>query len=744
MVETGRGSGTQILVPKGHRRNVPVTIDRPTMESSFGFGFGTDKLGNKVVAVVEAGGVAEDRLEVGDLIRTVNSASLEGVSHAKALQLVCGGLSVSLLVERRFDSKGLKRRGSISKVEPNHTMMMRNDGVGESRASSTIPVAPAPPSPLDSDSLALSILAAAESEAQEEMERTQTALTKLLGTVKEVEECTGSSSDKDDDSCGKPVHDAVVDVDSGALSDSSDSNDGLSAVKRRLSLRHGQPTAAATPSGVKQKLSIKRREQPICDDSDYPDYPDYPDYLDYSGKQSDGSSPPPGVRSAGEIKVSPPSRLASLRIPPPPPVGPSGETGEATTPFRVGIPWGSTSTPHPPVEAKAGGSPETGGMASGAPTTLVYVVIEKTAADRSFGFKFGSSAVGQIVETVNPSGLASGRLEADDVITSINGTPTAGLTHSEAVQMIVAKEALQLVVQRVVGDDGQTAVRRRSNTNLESSGGSSKNDRPKTVWGRQRPATIFVQHVPEPGGPATAKTVALERESPEHSYGIGVAYREKDGTKLISVVHSGGLGEGMVEVGDIILSINGTNVASFSLAKTVDAIMKTTRVELEIRRHTKSVDPSLDQISHEATLSHMQRSPGPLRRPPTKHTQARDSHAAKEARAKETRVTAAVAATSHTIKEVVEVELVRGELDESYGFGLGSDEDGTKVISSVSVDGMSNGKLQVGGVIVTVNDIDVKPLTHNETVRLVTGQCLSGFLNPHPTPSVRCHSSIRG
>ena len=62
------------------------------------------------------------------------------------------------------------------------------------------------------------------------------------------------------------------------------------------------------------------------------------------------------------------------------------------------------------------------------------------------------------------------------------------------------------------------------------------------------------------------------------------------------------------------------------------------------------------------------------------------------------------------------VELVRFNLQSSFGFGMGTSEDGEKIISKVNESGPASGKLAIDDVILSINGMNAFPLTHAEAI----------------------------
>lgn len=79
----------------------------------------------------------------------------------------------------------------------------------------------------------------------------------------------------------------------------------------------------------------------------------------------------------------------------------------------------------------------------------IVVSLERETKQTSWGFALGDTADGsKTVSFVKDGGLCDGKLLVSDVILAINRRPTAGLSHSDVVSLIVDGNVLELVVQR--------------------------------------------------------------------------------------------------------------------------------------------------------------------------------------------------------------------------------------------------------------------------------------------------------
>ena len=67
-----------------------------------------------------------------------------------------------------------------------------------------------------------------------------------------------------------------------------------------------------------------------------------------------------------------------------------------------------------------------------------------------------------------------------------------------------------------------------------------------------------------------------------------------------------------------------------------------------------------------------------------------------------------------------QVEIVRGGMNKSYGFGLGTAADGEKAITTVRGGGVSANLLEVGDVLCEIEGVDARTMSHAEAIQALT------------------------
>lgn len=124
---------------------LPITLEvhlqRDVLNQSYGFGMGTTENGAKLVTQVTDGTPSDGKLLTADRIVTINGSDTAELSHGETLQLLTRGLRVTLGIHRKPTVSGIRRRGSITAVEPNTRVINRKESVGKIvQVASGVPV----------------------------------------------------------------------------------------------------------------------------------------------------------------------------------------------------------------------------------------------------------------------------------------------------------------------------------------------------------------------------------------------------------------------------------------------------------------------------------------------------------------------------------------------------------------------------------------------------------------------------
>ena len=119
---------------KGHESaamTMTVILDRPSPSHSFGFGLAITEEGHYKVASVKPDGLAADTLRVADIMLKINGQPLDGMSMDQIVKMmVNSGNSLMIGIERPREVPDELRRSSLSKVDPDSSVLSRHENAG--------------------------------------------------------------------------------------------------------------------------------------------------------------------------------------------------------------------------------------------------------------------------------------------------------------------------------------------------------------------------------------------------------------------------------------------------------------------------------------------------------------------------------------------------------------------------------------------------------------------------------------
>ena len=91
---------TAIMISGGIASYKNIIMRRGKMNEPYGIGLGTSTHGEKIVTQVRLDGIAYGKLNVGDVIFTINGENADEMTHDEAVFELTSGLSVVLEIER--------------------------------------------------------------------------------------------------------------------------------------------------------------------------------------------------------------------------------------------------------------------------------------------------------------------------------------------------------------------------------------------------------------------------------------------------------------------------------------------------------------------------------------------------------------------------------------------------------------------------------------------------------------------
>ena len=561
--------GKVVTVPAGVPQHVAVELHRTDASQSFGFGLGSSATGDKVVTKVSEGGVAVGKLATADLIMTINGIDAKELSHEEAIAEMVSSNTLRLGVVRRMGADGIQRRGSISTEEPQQRMLKRRDSIGK----------------------VVNVPAGVPQHVAVELHRTDASQSFGFGL--------GSSATGD--KVVTKVSEGGVAVGKLATADLIMTINGIDAKK----LSHEEAIAEMVSSNT-LRLGVERRM---------------------------GAD---GIQRRGSISTEEPQQRMLKR---------RDSIGKV-----VNVPAGVPQH--------------------------VEVEVHRTDASQSFGFGLGSSATGdKVVTKVSEGGVAVGKLATADLIMTINGIDAKQLSHEEAIAEMVSSNTLRLGVERRMGADG---IQRR---------GSISTEEPQQRMLKRRDSIGKVVNVP--AGVPQHVAVELHRTDASQSFGFGLG-SSATGDKVVTKVSEGGVAVGKLATADLIMTINGIDAKELSHEEAINEMVSGYTLRLGVERRMGA-----DGIQRRGSIS--------TEEPQQRMLKRRDS-------------IGKVVNVPAGVPQHVEVEVHRTDASQSFGFGLGSSATGDKVVTKVSEGGVAVGKLATADLIMTINGIDAKQLSHEEAI----------------------------
>lgn len=685
--------GRQLVnIPAGVPTQLTMTLNRPSLTTSFGFGLGTTPGGEKVVTSVSAGGLAVGKLEVADRVFSVNGKPITSMDHGNAIQLVAGAVQVTLVVQRNVTPQGLQRHATISKHD-GVRVLGRHDSIGKAAL------------PTELETLDVVI----------ERTSVQQGFGMGVGPTHQGEHLVtmvtpGGCSD------GKlATGDKVVSINGTALQGVSHADfvkmvtpqTRLALVVQRRAARvhvahpatiaEEEPVAVAAPKKMRLNIRLER--------------PDMQTSFGFGmGTTTTGdqivSKVTPGGLSEDKLVVGDVIRsingistyhanhddsVANICS------GLACDLSVDRRPGKTGIDRrGSISTAHPEQASKILLRRDSIGrptilMPTGTPDQHT-VVLERATMDSSFGFGLGTTTDGEkVVTKVSEGGIAVGQLEVSDVVKQVNGQDAKGMVHADVVALVCSSTVVNLVIHRVAGHSALAAAAADGTTDAEFNKRESITTAAPAVGDRimQRRDSIGRRVMQIPTGPTQALKVVLERPTLESSFGFGIG-TTTEGEKIVTKISDGGLAVGQLIVSDMVMAVNGIPIQELDHNGVIALICEGTTLALDI--HRVAHDDSGGDAPRKGSITEMA---------PQRHiTKRRDS------------IGKAILHVPAGEPRVLSVRLVRAQLGDSFGFGVGTAESGETLVTNVHEGTDASSLLQVADIIVAVNGTPVASRSH--------------------------------
>jgi len=262
-------------------------------------------------------------------------------------------------------------------------------------------------------------------------------------------------------------------------------------------------------------------------------------------------------------------------------------------------------------------------------------VLDRATVQESLGFSLGETARGEkTVAEVRPGTLSDGKLLGMDIIQSVDGMNATEMSHEALVGVITSALVIHMDVLRAgsaVQQDLQTAQ-------------------------------AETEAVPD-----NTKVIELERGATSQTWGFAVK-QTTEHTFEVSHVGAGGLSEGYLKIDDVMLRINGTDLAGLTHEGVVSILKSSLKLQITVQR-----------VGAGGSL----------------------------------------AASTSVVKRMSIPPLIRRE-GESFGFNLGQTASGEVVIAGVTEDGLSEGYVAAGDALRVVNGKDVANMQYESVVQIIS------------------------
>eukprot|EP00040_Diaphanoeca_grandis_P016202 m.83505 g.83505 ORF g.83505 m.83505 type:complete len:2989 (-) comp25641_c0_seq1:234-9200(-) len=322
----------------------------------------------------------------------------------------------------------------------------------------------------------------------------------------------------------------------------------------------------------------------------------------------------------------------------------------------------------------------------------LQVNLERTTTTESFGFGLGSTDDGaKVVTSVRVNGVSDGKLMVTDKIISVDGTLVGSKDHQAIVEMFSNVLQTTLTVSRNIGrrqlalkDEADRQqqqqpqrVRRQGSITTMAPQMKIKQRRDSIGRGSEEPTQI------------ENLVVTLRREHPTDSFGFGVGSTFSN-EKVITKVTPGGLSDGLLMVTDKILSVDGTFVVPLDHNDVIAMFRDVREVSLQVSRDLSGARV-LDMVNDDGIV-HRRSSIG------TAKPQDVESD-----------------------YQTFFFDIVRAATTQSFGFGIATTFSNEKLVSKVADGGLADGKLNVADKILQINDLHTSSMEHEALIEMLAG-----------------------
>ena len=623
-----------------------VEIVRESMHQSFGFGIQTLTFGDKIITNVNPDGVSAGKLDAGDEVIRVNEVDISPLDHAEVARTITSQLVLRLAIKRKTATAVRKTATAV----------------------------PLPDVPVQ---------AVVNVRLQREAPNQSWGFE--LGSIADSNEQVVTRNQEDGISDGKLQQGDIIVGINGQPCRHVGHEEVVAAIKASTTTldltveRHSQQPqqVAVQPAQVQPPTPVQQQQAPLSVQPEVEqlmvvisrEFGTHGSFGFELGSTEEGFKIVSNVVADGSAdkKLAPKDRLLSVNGQDVSALSHEETIRLISSSKSVEVGLARIVEPKPTAEIALGvGEPE-----------HIAVDITREGPNDSFGFSLGTGVNGEkVVTKISPSGVAEGKLATLDLILNINGHDARSLSHDEAIQVMCQGLDLDLLVER---------RSRQGESNLQRRGSITTVAPDRKIFKRRN--SIGKGSIEVPAGVALRVPVNLDREHTGASYGFGLG-TGMNGEQLITNVKEGGVADGKLQPSDMILEISGHSATSLSHNDAMNLMCEGTTLALVVERRQ-----SLNQTQRRASIGTVE--------PGRRVMQRRNSIGKVEGGE-------VILPAGDLDRQTLTVS--RPHLEASYGFGVGTTEDGTKVVTEIS-DGCTT-PLQTTDTIASIDGMDATAMTH--------------------------------
>lgn len=218
--------------------------------------------------------------------------------------------------------------------------------------------------------------------------------------------------------------------------------------------------------------------------------------------------------------------------------------------------------------------------------------------DFGFGFSLGTSSDGKedmLISDVDENGLCGRLLQVGDAIISINGRKTAQMAYAEKTTLIDRETQCAFVLRRFlppgVARTPQPATAVNIHMPVVAGWAGGNNGADADYSNMHAESGDISQEI------STKRLIVTVERMEQGGFGFSLGTSEDTFTKVITAVREGSSAFGLAFEGDIVLSINGVDLAGIPHEETQQLCRESSTLELELEREVYLLEVDLERDS---------------------------------------------------------------------------------------------------------------------------------------------------